>query len=107
MLAYKTKLNINNEMLFLKIPSNFKGKRVEIIVLETYEFNDTDLVENTSDIETFYETILINDDENKKEYSNQEPNNFQKFLLNSPTWSDNEYQNFLETRKLFNKWKID
>jgi len=107
MLAYKTKLNINNEMLFLKIPSNFKGKRVEIIVLETYDFNDTDWVENTNDIETFYETLLITNDESKIKYSNQEPNDFQKILLSSPTWSDNEYQSFLDARKLFNQWKIE
>jgi len=107
MLAYKTKLNISSEMLFLKIPSNFKGKHVEIIVLETYDFNDTDLVENSTDIETFYDTLLITNDDNKLIYSNREPNDFQKFLLGSPTWSDNEYQSFLEARKLFNQWKIE
>jgi len=107
MIAYKTKLNITNEMLFLKIPSNFNGKRVEIIVLETYDLEDTDLVENPSNIETFYETIFAANEEDKSKNTNREPNDFQKFLLSSPTWTDNEYQNFIETRKLFNQWKIE
>lgn len=108
MLAYKTQLNINNEVLFLRIPSNFKGKRVEIIVLETYDLNDNEISENSNSIETFYDTFSVTTtDENTTKTLNKEPNEFQKFLLSSPTWSDSDYQNFVETRKLFNQWKIE
>jgi len=45
MLAYKTELNIVDESFLLKLPSNFKGKYVEIIVLES--FNDkTQIIKN-------------------------------------------------------------
>jgi hypothetical protein len=103
MLAYKTQLNISNELLFLKIPSNFKGKRVEIIVLETHDLNDDDIADNTAEIETFYETFYAIKDDNSSNSFHKTPNEFQKLLLTSPTWTDNEYQNFVETRKLFNQ----
>ena len=107
MLAYKTQLNINNELLFLKIPSNFKGKRVEIIVLETSDFDNTDYVDNINEIETFYDTFsVVKEDDTSKSYF-QPPNEFQKLLLTSPTWTENEYQNFVDTRKLFNQWKME
>ncbi len=90
MLAYKTKLNISNDTFLLKVPSNFKGKNVEIIILEVQELNENFLVDSLIDIC------------NNSNSANIEPNEFQKILLNSPTWSENEYQNFLEIRKLFN-----
>jgi hypothetical protein len=107
MLAYKTQLSINNELLFLKIPSNFKGKRVEIIVLETFDLDDKELIHQNGVIDTFYETFTISKDDIVLNKTNQMPNKFQKILLNAPTWSDTDYQNFLETRKLFNQWKMD
>jgi hypothetical protein len=106
MLAYKTRVNIDNEMIFLKIPGNFKGKRVDVIVLETNEANDLDYKDNLSEIETFYDSFPIEEDDNSSRSICQEPNEFQKFLLTAPTWSDIEYQNFLDNRKLFNQWKI-
>ncbi len=106
MLAYKTQIHIISDMLFLKIPSNFKGKRVEIIVLETADTDDTDFVENLAEVETIYEIFSITNDEIASQPENQTPNDFQKFLLSSPTWTENDYQNFIETRKLFNQWKI-
>jgi hypothetical protein len=107
MLAFKTQLNINNELLFLKIPSSFKGKRVEIIVLETYDLEETNSIRDTSDeVETFYDSFLVPEEITSTSCS-QIPNEFQKFLLMSPTWTENEYQSFVETRKLFNQWKIE
>lgn len=106
MLAYKTQINIKSDSLFLKLPSNFKGKRVEIIILETDNENAV-YTNNLNDIEMFYETISITNDEHLLKSQNQVPNEFQKFLLTSPTWSDEEYQSFAETRNLFNQWKID
>jgi len=107
MLAYKTQISISNELFFLKIPSNFIGKRVEIIVLETIDFDDKDQINQANEIETFYETFSIAKDEIVLNRANQTPNKFQKFLLNAPTWSDTDYQNFIETRKLFNQWKME
>ena len=107
MLAYKTRLNIDNEIIFLKIPRNFKGKSVDVIVLETNEANDIDYKDNISDVETFYESFQIVNDDNSPRSICQEPNEFQKFLLTAPTWNDIEYQNFLDNRKLFNQWKIE
>ncbi len=107
MLAYKTQLNINNEILFLKVPSNFKGKRVEIIVLETNSLDDSNDPDTLNDVETFYEKFSVVKAENQIKSNILAPNEFQKFLLTSPTWGDDEYLNFIETRKLFNQWKID
>lgn len=95
MLAYKTHIKIKGETLFLKIPDNFKGKNVEIIVLETNDLTDT-----SEDNETFYDSFLVIKDDDSKKKPVDEPNDFQKFLLSSPTWTDNEYEEFLETRKL-------
>lgn len=107
MLAYKTRLNIDNELLFLKIPGSFKGKSVEVIVLETNEANMTDYQGDTNQIETFFDSFSIVKDDNSSPSFSQSPNEFQKFLLTSPTWSDSDYQNFLDTHKLFNQWKIE
>lgn len=107
MLAYKTILKIKNDTLFLKIPSNFKGKSVEIIVLETQENNGNNLIYESTSIESYYETSFAQIEDNMTQSSINEPNNLQKIILNAPNWSENEYQNFLETRKLFNQWKID
>jgi len=107
MLAYKTILKIKNDTLFLKIPSNFKGKSVEIIVLETQEISDNNLMEGSSETNSFYDSLFNKIDDNISISLNQEPNDLQKIILSSPTWSDSEYQSFLETRKLFNLWKID
>lgn len=107
MLAYKTILKIKNDTLSLKIPSNFKGKSVEIIVLETQENNGNNLKYESTNIESFYEKSLSQMDENISKSPIHEPNDLQKIILSAPTWSENEYQNFLETRKLFNQWKID
>lgn len=89
MLAYKTKLNIDTEFLQLQLPSFFTGKQVEIIVLA--------VADNQPE-------FFINKEKNYKE--KDEPNEFQKFLLTAPTWSDKEYENFIETKKQINKWKI-
>lgn len=107
MLAFKTHLSITNELLLFRIPSTFKGKQVEIIVLERMD-SDENLIENSTDgIGTFYDTFSISHNERISEISVKEPNEFQKLLLNAPTWTDEEYQNFVETRKLFNQWKIE
>ncbi len=58
------------------------------------------LVNNTVSTQSYNET------ENKKESIKNEPNEFQKFLLTAPTWSDEDYDNFIENRKYFNQWKI-
>jgi hypothetical protein len=106
MLAFKTHLYITNELLLFRIPSNFKGKQVEIIVLERKD-SDENFIENGSDdIETFFETFIANADDKVSEIASNKPNEFQKLLLKAPTWTDEEYQNFVETRKLFNQWKI-
>jgi len=104
MLAYKTQININDEFIYLKIPPSFKGKRVEIIVLETDETIDNNSHTETNKIESFYENYTIDNEQETTEI--QKPNDFQKFLLLAPTWNDEQYQNFVETRKLFNQWKI-
>ena len=105
MLAYKTQISINDEFIHLKIPRNFRGKRVDIIVLETNELFEEDLMNQTTKIESFYEDYII--EENVKTKEIDKPNEFQQFLLSAPVWSDNQYQKFMDTRKLFNKWKID
>lgn len=110
MLAFKTHLYITNELLLFRIPSNFKGKQVEIIVLERKD-SDENFIENGSDeietfFETFFETFIANADDKSSEIVHNKPNEFQKLLLKAPTWTDEEYQNFIETRKLFNQWKI-
>ena len=87
MLAYKTKLEIEKGLLMLQLPQMFLGKKVEIIVLEIDEPEQKE--------------ILIT--ETQKE---DELNDFQKFLMTAPTWSDTEYNNFKENRKLFNQWTI-
>jgi len=107
MLAFKTQLNITNELLFLKIPNNFKGKRVEVIVFETEDTDNVDTTFGKNEIETFYNTPSVEKDRTDNQSFNQKPNEFQKFLLTSPTWTDAEYQSFVETRKLFNQWKIE
>mgnify|MGYP006292535865 CR=1 FL=1 len=71
----------------LQLPQMFFGKKVEIIVLEIDEPEQKE--------------ILIT--ETQKE---DELNDFQKFLMTAPTWSDTEYENFTENRKLFNQWTI-
>ena len=42
----------------------------------------------------------------KKEFSSRKKikpsGNLQQLILNAPTWTDEEYQNFLEARKHFN-----
>ena len=97
MLAYKTKLDIDTGFLQLQLPAFFKGKQVEIIVLEVGN--------NTSFNEP--QIYVQNQREEKEDNEIQdEPNEFQKFLLTAPTWSDKEYENFIENRKIFNQWKI-
>ena len=103
MFAYKTLNIIDNEMLLLKIPKKFKGRNVEIIILDTTDSNEPDIVENSEEIETFYDSYSILKDDNKLGTICQEPNEFQKLLLASPTWSDSDFQNFLDNRKLFNQ----
>ena len=89
--AYKTKLNIEKSLIKLQLPNYFEGKQVEIIVLEV---GNNVVLKKTNIIE------------NKQTEENSEPNEFQKFLLTAPTWSEEEYNNFSENRKLFNQWKI-
>ena len=92
MLAYKTKLDIDTGFLQLQLPDTFNGKQVEIIVLEVGDFTTFNSIEKQS--------------EKERVDKQNEPNEFQKFLLTAPTWSDKEYDNFVENRKLFNQWKI-
>jgi len=106
MLAFKTHLNITNELFLFRIPSNFKGKHVEIIVLERADSEENLIENNTNEIGTFYETFSVNNDDAVSGMSEKEPNEFQKLLLNAPTWTEEEYQDFVDTRKLFNQWKI-
>lgn len=89
MLTYKTKLDIDSELLQLTLPPVFTGKRVEIIVLEiddnSFEQTQKNSIEKTE---------------------NDEPNELQNFLLTAPTWSEKEYENFIDTKELINQWKI-
>lgn len=87
MLAYKTKLEIEKGLLMLQLPQMFFGKKVEIIVLEIDEPEQNEVSINETQTE-------------------DEQNDFQKFLMTAPTWSDTEYENFTENRKLFNQWTI-
>lgn len=84
MLAYKTKSEIQQGLLQLQLPDVFEGKKVEIIVLE---IDDTEQTEVST----------------TQTHKEDEPNDFQKFLLTAPTWSDTEYENFAENRKRFNQ----
>ena len=104
MLAYKTHVNIQDDFIYLKIPQNFRGKKVEIIVLETEDFT-ADTSDIASGIESFYETLTIHED--LKTIESKEPNEFQKLLLSAPNWSDRHYNEFVENRKHFNRWTID
>ena len=91
MLAYKTKLDIEKSLIKLQLPNYFTGKQVEIIVLEV----DNNVILKKTKIT---EQEQVNNDNTT--------NKFQEFLLTAPTWSDEEYNNFSENRKLFNQWKI-
>ncbi|RLD61803.1 MAG: hypothetical protein DRJ05_01835 [Bacteroidetes bacterium] len=93
MLAYKTKLEINTGLLQLQLPDSFNGKHVEIIVLEV---DDVNIVAKTK-------TRKVKKSSDK---TLDEPNEFQRFLLTAPTWTDEEYQDYLENRKLFSRWEI-
>ena len=94
MLAYKTALNITNELLFIRVPINFKGKQVEIIVLEQQNINENQKSDTKDEIDTFYDTFSVDDEYNTFGIPEKAPNNFQKLLLNAPTWIDEEYQKY-------------
>ncbi len=104
MLAYKTQIRINDNFINLRIPVNFVGKKVEIIILETDIQEDENEKTKTPEPESFYDDFVVDND--IKTTKTEKPNDFQKFLLSAPIWNDNQYNNFLETRKLFNQWKI-
>ena len=97
MLAYKTKLEIDSGLLNIRLPDIFNGKQVEIIVLADDAF--------TSSPEHQIST-LGNSKEEIENVIQDRPNEFQKFLLTAPTWSDKEYEYFKENHKLFNQWEI-
>lgn len=86
MLAYKTKLNIDTGHLHLQLPVGFKGKQVEVIILEVDDFSVSDEPKIT---------VMENVENVKSSESLEEPNEFQRFLLTAPTWSDKEYKNIL------------
>lgn len=44
-------------------------------------------------------------EEKKQETPQSSPEDFQRLLLSAPVMSDEQYQTFLENRKLFNKWR--
>ena len=48
---------------------------------------------------------ILQDELSKKEQPKTNTTDFQKFLLNGPVMSDEEYENFKETRKRFNQWR--
>ncbi|MEN8122185.1 MAG: hypothetical protein ABFS35_17700 [Bacteroidota bacterium] len=52
------------------------------------------------------EKLQIEIHKEKINETQKEPNDFQKFLMTAPTWSEKEYESFVETRKLFNQWEI-
>jgi hypothetical protein len=43
-------------------------------------------------------------EEEKKQAGNNELSEFQKFLLKGPVMSDEQFKNFQELRKSFNRW---
>ena len=48
---------------------------------------------------------ILQDELKKKEQPKIDITDFQKFLLNGPVMSDEEYKNFKETRKRLNQWR--
>ena len=48
---------------------------------------------------------ILQDELKKKEQPKTDITDFQKFLLNGPVMSDEEYKNFKETRKRLNQWR--
>jgi len=94
MLAYKTKLDVDKGILKIQLPEDFNGKQVEIIVLELTNSTSIEKKQNNNT------TVLENSN------GTDEPNEFQKTLMTAPTWSEEEYNNYLENRKIFSQWKI-
>jgi hypothetical protein len=89
MQAYKTITDIENGFLHIPMPKAFEGKKVEVIVLEKWT----------------EESILPFDTDEPAELS-VTPNPFQAWLLSAPTWTDQDYDNFLTIRQAFNRWEL-
>jgi hypothetical protein len=50
----------------------------------------------------------LKNDLNKITKSKKQPKtDFQKLLLDAPVMDDEEYENYLESRKLFNQWRTN
>ncbi len=89
MQAYKIITAVENGFLHIPMPQNFEGKKVEVIVLETW------LQEALLDIEK---------DEPPTHLA--KPNPFQTWLLTAPVWEEADYENFLNIRQAFNRWEL-
>ncbi|MDX2301359.1 MAG: hypothetical protein NW226_01110 [Microscillaceae bacterium] len=74
MLKFKTTVFVKEENLSLNLPKEFEGKWVEITVKEIPE----------------------DQEENRKK--------LQEILLHAPTWTDEEYQEYLEAKAHFGEW---
>lgn len=89
MISLTTKILLKErQILNLEIPENIKLKNGEyeiVLVINPNSFSDEQNNETTED----------------------EENEFQKLLMTAPTWSDEEYQNYIENKKLFSKWTIE
>jgi hypothetical protein len=76
--AYKTVQFVHNSQILLQLPDEFSNKKVEVIVLP---FN--------------YE---------KEEQSENKKLILTKIFLDGPTWSDNDYEYFLNNTKELREW---
>jgi hypothetical protein len=76
--AIRSVVKPKNHNVQVTLPNSFNGEYVEVIVLP-------------------YKQKNIKSKDNKSE--------LQKFLLEAPTMSDDDYNEFLEKRKRFNQWK--
>lgn len=84
MQALRTIHKIENNILTISVPLDFKAAYVEVIILP---YNKKEEIDDLSS----------ND--------NEELNAFQKLLLSAPVMSDEDYQFHQEKRNQFNQWK--
>ena len=78
MKAIRSVVKPKNHMVQVTLPNSFNGEYVEVIVLP-YKQKDIESKDNKSEL--------------------------QKLLLEAPTMSDADYNEFLKKRKHFNQWK--
>jgi hypothetical protein len=82
--ALRTVIRPKNNKIHLTLPKSFKNGTVEVIVLPVMD-----------------DESLILDSENLI----PEKKIFQKLLMDAPIMSDEDYNDFLNKREHFNKWK--